>query len=68
MKKSISVIVLLLLNFFMLHAQEALKVGDTAPAFTAKNQDGKNISLSDYKRQKSDRVFLSERQYSRLHD
>jgi peroxiredoxin Q/BCP len=27
----------------------ALKAGDTAPKFTLKNQDGENISLSDFK-------------------
>jgi peroxiredoxin Q/BCP len=32
------------LNF----TQVTLKVGDKAPSFTAKNQDGKTISLSDY--------------------
>ena len=27
----------------------ALEIGDTAPSFTLKNQDGKDISLSDFK-------------------
>ena len=33
-------------------AQTAPKVGDKAPDFTAKDQDGKNISLHDYKGKK----------------
>jgi peroxiredoxin Q/BCP len=33
-------------------AQTALKVGDKAPDFTAKDQDGKKISLHDYKGKK----------------
>jgi peroxiredoxin Q/BCP len=34
------------------YAQTALKVGDKAPDFTAKDQDGKKISLHDYKGKK----------------
>lgn len=54
---------MLLLSGVLLQAQENtneknsnnmgyLKVGDTAPDFTAKNQDGKDIRLSDFKGQK----------------
>lgn len=37
-----------------------LKEGDKAPAFTAKDQDGKKISLSDYKGKKLVLYFYSE--------
>ena len=37
-----------------------LKEGDKAPLFTAKDQDGKKISLSDYKRKKLVLYFYSE--------
>lgn len=34
------------------HAQVALKAGDPAPDFTSKDQDGKTVSLHDYKGKK----------------
>src|SRR5258705_8901094 len=37
-----------------------LKEGDKAPAFTAKDQNGKKISLSDYKGKKLVLYFYSE--------
>jgi peroxiredoxin Q/BCP len=37
-----------------------LKEGDKAPAFTGKDQDGKKISLSDYKGKKLVLYFYSE--------
>jgi peroxiredoxin Q/BCP len=37
-----------------------LKEGDKAPSFTAKDQDGKKISLSDYKGKKLVLYFYSE--------
>ena len=37
-----------------------LQEGDKAPAFTGKNQDGKKISLSDYKGKKLVLYFYSE--------
>ena len=37
-----------------------LKEGDKAPAFTGKDQDGKKISLSDYKGKKLILDFYSE--------
>jgi len=37
-----------------------LKEGDKAPAFTAKDQDGKKISLADYKGKKLVLYFYSE--------
>ena len=43
------ILVLLSLNIF---AQTKLKVGDKAPDFTAKDQDGKDITLSKYKGKK----------------
>ena len=48
-----SFIILLLIAFAMdTQAQTTLKVGDKAPDFTAKDQDGKTISLHDYKGKK----------------
>ncbi|HEY2722754.1 MAG TPA: thioredoxin-dependent thiol peroxidase [Chitinophagaceae bacterium] len=38
----------------------SLKEGDKAPAFTGKDQDGKKISLSDYKGKKLVLYFYSE--------
>jgi thioredoxin-dependent peroxiredoxin len=37
-----------------------LKEGDRAPAFTGRDQDGKKVSLSDYKRKKLILYFYSE--------
>jgi peroxiredoxin Q/BCP len=37
-----------------------LKEGDNAPAFSGKDQDGKKISLADYKRKKLILYFYSE--------
>jgi peroxiredoxin Q/BCP len=53
MKKiPIVVMTLILLQSMISAAQTTLKVGDKAPDFTAKDQDGKQISLSDYKGKK----------------
>ena len=43
------IIVLLSMNSF---AQNKLKIGDKAPDFTAKDQDGKQVTLSSYKGKK----------------
>ena len=45
-----------------------LKIGDVAPEFSAINQDGKMINLTDYKGKKVVTVFLSKRQYAWMHD
>lgn len=47
MKKSIPLIISHIVCSTAM-AQLSLKAGDTAPAFTSKNQDGKTVSLSDY--------------------
>jgi thioredoxin-dependent peroxiredoxin len=49
--KKLSVFVFALLISFMIQAQK-LKVGDVAPDFTSKNEDGKTISLHDYRGKK----------------
>jgi peroxiredoxin Q/BCP len=53
MKTRFLLLSLLSLLFIMnTQAQSALKIGDKAPDFTAKDQDGKTISLHDYKGKK----------------
>lgn len=44
-----------------------LKAGDKAPKFSAKDQDGNEISLKDFAGKKLVLELLSERQYARLH-
>jgi thioredoxin-dependent peroxiredoxin len=41
-----------MISAFTASAQTQLKVGDKAPEFTGKDQDGKQVSLSDYKGKK----------------
>lgn len=45
-------ILLLATSMTMVSAQTKLKIGDTAPAFTGKDQDGKAVSLSTFKGKK----------------
>ncbi len=52
MKTLVSIVVLLIIYSMTSAAQSKLKVGDKAPDFTANDQDGKKISLSDYKGKK----------------
>jgi len=46
------IVLFLMINTMLSSAQSPLKVGDKAPGFTANDQDGKNVSLSDYKGKK----------------
>lgn len=48
MKTILILIVTLLFQSMITSAQTKLKVGDKAPDFTGKDQDGKQISLHDY--------------------
>ena len=47
---------------------KTLQAGDLAPQFTLLNQDNQPISLSDFKKKKSTRVFLSQSLNARLHN
>ena len=51
MKSTLAFILLVAFSSALVQAQ-ALKVGDKAPDFTAKDQDGKDISLSSFKGKK----------------
>lgn len=44
-----------------------LKIGDKAPLFTGTDQDGKSISLSDFRGRKVILYFLPERQHPRMY-
>ncbi|MGN6647775.1 MAG: thioredoxin-dependent thiol peroxidase [Cytophaga sp.] len=49
MKRLLGLSILLLLAYTGSYAQSILKAGDKAPAFKAPNQNGKIVSLDDYK-------------------
>ena len=44
-----------------------MNVGDKAPEILGKDENGRDIRLSDYKGKKVGAVFLSERQYQWLY-
>jgi len=44
-----------------------LKVGDKAPQFSVKDQDGNIINLKDFKGKKGCSIFLSKSKYSWLY-
>lgn len=50
--KSLLVVCSMILSVIAASGQTVLKVGDKAPDFTAKDQDGKQVSLSDYRGKK----------------
>ena len=49
MKRLLGLCMLLFLSYADSYAQNSLKVGDKAPAFKAPDQNGKIVSLDDYK-------------------
>lgn len=53
MKAIIKIVLLILLTFpLVIQAQTKLKAGDKAPDFTSKDQDGKTVSLRQFKGKK----------------
>lgn len=52
MRKSMCIGALLFLFAYIAGAQTTLKAGDKAPVFSAKNQNGKTVSLKDFKGKK----------------